>query len=214
MKRLLLVASPLLGPATWRPVADVLTRQGYDARTTTVEHLAADTGTGPVVVVPHSNAGLHVPHLTRDLDVVATVYVDAALPTEDATSTTLAPPAFRDFLATLADADGVLPRWTDWWPAADVAPLFPDDAGRAVVEAEQARRPLTWFDREVPVPAGWVDRPSAYLAFGMTYPAEVALARRHHWPVTVVDGAHLHTLVDPEGVAAAVVDLAERAVRA
>ena len=213
MKRLLLVPSPLLGPTTWRPVADVLVEEGYDARVVVLDDLVAalsdGAADGRAVVVPHSNAGLHVPHLTTGLDLEATVYVDAALPTGSG-PTRLAPPAFREFLAGLAGDDGVLPPWTAWWPEDDVAGLFPDASTRATVEAEQQRLPLSWFDREVPVPSGWAARPSAYLAFGMTYPAEVALARREAWPVTVVDGAHLHMLVDPEGVAAAVVDLVDR----
>lgn len=210
MTAILLVPSPLLGPATWVPVTDWLTAEGYAARVVPldgVEDVVAAAGAEPVVLVPHSNAGLHVPALAERLDVRATVYVDAALPTGAGPTTKLAPPGFREFLAELADGDGLLPPWTGWWREADLAGMFPDHATRTAVEAEQPRLPLAWFEREVPVPAGWAQRPSAYLAFGMTYAAEVALARREGWPVRVLDGRHLHQLHDPAGVGRAVLDL-------
>ena len=164
----LLLPSPLLGPATWVPVAELL-------------------------------------------GVRATVYVDAALP-GDGPDTALAPPRFLEFLETLAGDDGVLPPWTQWWADDEVRDLFPDAATRAAVEAEQARLPLSYFTARIEVPAGWADRPSAYLAFGDTYAEEIALARAHDWPVTVLPGRHLHQLVAPAEVAAAVADLVSRVV--
>jgi hypothetical protein len=60
------------------------------------------------------------------------------------------------------------------------------------------------------VPDAWVKVAGArcaYLAFGDTYAAETARARQAGWPVTVLDGGHLHMLVDPDEVAAAIVGL-------
>ena len=203
----LLLPSPLLGPATWVPVAELL-----GGRVTTVDEAArADVGPDEAVLVVHSNAGLYAPLLAARLGVRATVYVDAALP-GDGPDTALAPPRFLEFLETLAGDDGVLPPWTQWWADDDVRDLFPDAATRAAVEAEQARLPLSYFTARIEVPAGWADRPSAYLAFGDTYAEEIALARAHDWPVTVLPGRHLHQLVAPAEVAAAVADLVSRVV--
>jgi len=203
----LLLPSPLLGPATWVPVAELL-----GGRVTTVDEAArADVGPDEAVLVVHSNAGLYAPLLAARLGVRATVYVDAALP-GDGPDTALAPPRFLEFLETLAGDDGVLPPWTQWWADDDVRDLFPDAATRAAVEAEQARLPLSYFTARIEVPAGWADRPSAYLAFGDTYAEEIALARAHDWPVTVLPGHHLHQLVAPAEVAAAVADLVSRVV--
>jgi hypothetical protein len=199
MERLLLVPSPLLGPATWAPVAAHLVGEGYTAQVVVLDDLAGAAGDDPVLVVPHSNAGLHVPYLSAGLDVRATVYVDAALPLAGGPTTRLAPLGFRDFLAGLADPDGLLPPWTHWWD--DLADLFPNEAVRAAVEAEQPRLPLTWFDREVEVPEDWAARPSAYLGFGETYAEELAFARAQGWPVRTLPGRHLHQLHDPAGVA-------------
>jgi hypothetical protein len=138
--------------------------------------------------------------------VQAVVFVDAGLPSS-APGTPAAPPSLREHLATLADRDGVLPPWTGWWPAAILDELFPDAASRAAVEGEQRRLPLSYFAAEVPSPAGWERLPAAYLAFGDTYADERAAAARRGWPTGTLPGGHLHQLVDPPGVAAALLRL-------
>jgi hypothetical protein len=62
----------------------------------------------------------------------------------------------------------------------------------------------------VPAPFGWDDRPCAYLAFGDTYSTERHEAEARGWPVTSLPGQHLHTLVAPEQVAAAIDALLRR----
>ncbi|WP_246060735.1 MazG nucleotide pyrophosphohydrolase domain-containing protein [Nocardioides dongxiaopingii] len=208
---LLLVPSPLLGPATWAPVAWWLRGAGHDVEVVdlgdtprtpaaVVEAVVAAAAGRPVVLVPHSNAGLYAPHLATLLDVRATVHVDAALPTSAPTAA-LAPPDLLAMLAPLAD-DGLLPVWTQWWD--DVDALFPDAASRAAVEAEQVRVPLSYLQEHVPVPAGWAEAPAAYLALGDTYAEERSRARASGWPVRTLDGTHLHALHDPAAVGAAV----------
>ena len=214
---LLLVPSPLVGPATWRPVAEWLGAQ--DRAVTVVETRAprrpsqvvdavqeAADGLGPVTLVPHSNAGLYVPLLRQRLDVVATVFVDAAL-AGDGSDTALAPEGLMTLLRGLADPDGVLPPWTSWWDAADVAELFPSDEVRREIESGQPRLPLSYFTARLPVPDGWTAEPSAYLAFGDTYADEVAFARARGWPVSVLPGRHLQLLHDPAGVGAEILRL-------
>jgi hypothetical protein len=147
---LLLVPSPLLGPAVWSPVAELL--DAHVARVDDVVKVAARL-TG-VVLVPHSNAGLYAPSLAARVGARATIYVDAAL-SGDGPATTLAPPRFLDFLTSIADDDGMLPPWTQWWDDDEVDGLFPDGAVRAAVEAEQPRLSLAYFRTRVDVPDGW-----------------------------------------------------------
>jgi hypothetical protein len=218
----LLIPSPLLGPATWRPVEAWLRGQDHDAlavelgpppRTSTrvLGAVAAAAGDRAVVLVPHSNAGLYAPYLATLVDARATVFVDAALPDAETEGkeTPLAPPAFLDFLRTLADDEGVLPPWTQWWD--DVTDLFPDSAARQAVEREQPRLPLTYFTSRIPVPTGWPGRPAAYLAFGETYAEERDRANRLGWPTRTLAGGHLHALQDPAEVGTAILDLSHRA---
>lgn len=208
MRSYVLVPSPLLGPATWDPVAAVLRDLGARAEVAVVDDvLAVADGLPDVVLVPHSNAGLRASWWASLLPAAATVYVDAALPPADAEDVPLAAPDFRDFLAGLVRGDGLLPPWTHWWESPH--DLFPDASARAAVEAQQPRLPLVWFDDRVPVAPGWAGRDCAYLAFGDTYADEVAFARAHGWPTATLAGGHLHQLHDPAGVATAIVALVE-----
>jgi hypothetical protein len=160
------------------------------------------------VLVPHSNAGLYAPLLAARVGARATVYVDAALP-PPGDRTRLAPPGLLDRLEQLTDDAGVLPPWTQWW-GPEVDDLFPDPVTRAAVEDGQPRLPLSYFTADLEVPPHWAEHPSAYLAFGDTYAEEVELARRHGWPLVRLQGRHLHQLVAPEQVAAAVRGLLAR----
>lgn len=210
---LVLVPSTLLGPSAWAPVAALLGNRGWHVQVPApsadvrepddvVEQLLGSIPVDvPVVLVPHSNAGLYVAALAAERDVRGVVFVDARVPSGEPVTPT-ASREFREHLAGLVDDDGRLPRWTEWWPGEDLGVLFPDDSTRAVVEAEQARLPLAYFDAAVPTPSGWADLPAAYVAFGQgAYEAEVAEARGRGWPVERLAGEHLHQLVDPQGVA-------------
>jgi hypothetical protein len=216
----LLLPSPLLGAATWSPVAEVL--RGGGARVVVastagcsspeqvlaayVAALPAEDG-ADVVLVPHSNAGYYAPIVAERAAAAGVVYVDAALPPETG-PTVLAPPDLYGFLVGLADDDGVLPPWTRWW--GDAGGLFPDDATRAEVEAGQPRLPLAYFRGSLRPPPDWAARPGAYLAFGDTYVEERARATRLGWPVRRLDGGHLHLLHNPTACAAAVSELRAR----
>ena len=214
----LLIPSPLLGPATWRPVEAWLRAQGHQAQAVdfgaqprtsrgVVDAIVAVAERQAVVLVPHSNAGLYAPYLASLVDVAATVFVDAALPVpeDEHGETQLAPAAFMDFLRSLADEHGVLPQWTGWWD--DAGDLFPDTSVRQAVEREQQRFPLSYFTSRVPVPSGWTERPAAYLAFGETYAEERERAARLGWPTRTMAGQHLHALHDPAAVGASILDL-------
>ena len=218
MTLLALLPSPLLGQAAWSRVAVLLrerglrvTEVGLPERVTSVRDVltgfaAALPVSEPVVLVPHSNAGLYVAALAAAVPVRGVVFVDAGLPSS-APSVPTAPDWLRERLAGLAGPDGTLPPWAGWWPEADTAGLFPDPDTRRAVEREQPRLPLAYFDAEVPTPPGWERLPAAYLAFGDTYAEERAEAVRRGWPVATVPGDHLHMLVDPAGVADALTGL-------
>lgn len=213
-----LLPSPLLGATAWEPAGDELRRLGQDVLVAPVPmtpdgpsevlatFLEALPGDRDLVLVPHSNAGLYAPALVGARTVVAVVFVDAALP-DDGEATALAPATLRARIAELAGPDGMLPPWTRWWDDADISPLFPSPEVRALVEATQPRLPLSYFDASLPVPAHWDRTPCAYLAFGDTYAPERDVAHDRGWPTATRPGAHLHMLVDPTGVAEAIVHL-------
>ena len=209
--RTVLLPSPVLGAASWRPVADELARRG---RTVTVvsyggpvsgpldvldELLAGVPDEDGLVLVPHSNAGLYVAALAARRSVAAALFVDAGLPSAEPVTPT-APPGLVRHLAGLAGRDGLLPPWSGWWPQAEVAALFPDEPTRLAVQREERRLPLDYFRSAVPSPAGWERLPAAYLGFGDGYAEELAEAGRRGWPTATLPGTHLHLLVDPVAV--------------
>jgi hypothetical protein len=205
---LCLLPSPLLGAPAWHAVARCLTvpfvemsprvepRSGDDVLTWFLDAIPADED---VILVPHSNAGAYVPALTPRRRVAGYVFVDAVLPPGSGTMP-MVPERFYDFIAGKADADGLLPPWTQWWDE-DISGLFPSEDVRAMIERGQPRLPLSYFAEQVTVPDGWDARPGAYLAFGDTYAQERAQAAARGWPVRTMAGEHLHMLMDPAGVA-------------
>ncbi|GAA4709212.1 hypothetical protein GCM10025782_01560 [Pedococcus ginsenosidimutans] len=218
----IVLPSPLLGPAGYEPLVDALAARGAgavvarlpDGALVPAAVLAAFvdqvTASAAPLLVAHSNAGYLVPAVRAAAPVESVVFVDAALPLAAAATTLLAPPQFGEFVAGLPQEDGLLPPWPLWWDPADVLPLFPSREWFTRVSDEAPRLPPSWFTTPVEVPSGWEALPAAYLGFGSTYAEELAFARAAGWPVEEVDGHHLHLLTDPAATAGAVLRLRER----
>ncbi|HET7820791.1 MAG TPA: hypothetical protein VFL10_04635 [Ornithinibacter sp.] len=216
MHRAVVLPSPLLPARAYAPLTHALERHGWGV--VVAEVPGVPRGPDPVLaafreavsgradlVVAHSNAGRYAVAVAAAAPVV---YLDAALPPERGDAP-LAPDGLLEHLAGLADDDGLLPPWTRWWDDDDLASVVPDPEVLAGIRAEEQRMPLAYFRSRLGAPGGWVTHPQAYLALGDTYGEETAFARRLGWPTQVLEGAlHLHHLVDPDAVAAAVLDLA------
>ncbi|GAA1452182.1 alpha/beta hydrolase [Nocardiopsis tropica] len=183
-----LVHSPSVGPSTWQPVAEHLTAAGYRVRVPSLLHIGAGAppfwpriteavrdvlrqvpADSPVTLVAHSNAGLFLPVIRSSLDhpVASSVFVDAALSARIG-PIPVAPPEVLEFLRPMA-VNGTLPRWTDWWDEADIAPLFSDPLVRRTVIKEQPTLPLSYYEQHIPVPGSWDDHPCSYLQFSPAY---------------------------------------------
>ncbi|MBF9131811.1 alpha/beta hydrolase [Plantactinospora sp. S1510] len=224
-----LVHSPSVGPATWQPVAAELRARGRDVLVPSLldvgvgqppywprvvyavrDALSATAPDRPVVLVVHSNAGLFVPAIRTGLvqPVFGSVFVDAALPARTG-ATPVVPEQHLRLLRGMADPAGRLPRWTDWFDEADVAPMFSDPVIRHLIVGEQPRLPLAYYEQAVPVAPGWDDHPCGYLAFGPPYDRLADEAAERGWPVLTVPGRHLHQTVDPVAVSTAILSLLE-----
>ncbi len=215
---LVLIHSPFLGPVTWRSTARAL--QGKDRRVHVpsllevarsappywpagADSIIRSAADEPIILIPHSNAGLYVPAVVDALgeQVRGVVFIDAALPGAGHST----PP---EFLRRLAIVDGLLPPWTSWWEDADVDALFPDAHTRAEVEAEQPRMPLAYYDHLPPAPHHWTAPSVGYIWFGEPYDQGAAHAAKRGWPTVHLPGGHLHMLNDPNAVAATVLQIA------
>lgn len=227
---IVLIHSPNLGPGSWRPVADELSRAGHRVVVPSLAGFAEDgppyvprlvrlaaeqVPTGPpgeIILVPHSGAGVFVPHLVRAVGAreATAVFADAALPRRPGASTVVEG-EFLPFLRELASG-GVVPPWPQWWPGEDLSPLFPDEATRQAVTSEAGALPLRFFEETLPaLPEGWPPCRAAYLVFSEAYRQEADQAARAGWPVRELPGEHLHMLVSPGQVAAGIISLAAEA---
>jgi len=214
---LILIHSPFLGPATWQATARAL--EGGQRRVHVpsllavarsappfwpagVEAILKSAADEPVILVPHSNAGLYVPAVVEALgdQIRGVVFIDAALPGVGHYTT-------PDFLRRLAIADGLLPPWTSWWDEADVDALFPDAQIQAEVKGEQQRMPLAYYDHLPPAPHDWSAPRVGFIWFGPPYDKGAAQAAKRGWPTVHLPGGHLQMLKDPDAVAAAVLHM-------
>jgi hypothetical protein len=223
-----LVPAPVLGPASWQPVAAELTAGGVRV---TVPSLAGFTDGGPpyaprlvrrcaeqaaaaladspgtdrLVLVVHSGAGPFAARLAAAVPAtpagVAVVFADAGLPAADG-PTPVVGGDFLPYLSRLA-RDGVVPAWPQWFPEASPAELYPSETARAAVLADARPLPLSFFHEQLP--AAPMPAQARYLLFSDGYGSEAQAARKRGWPVAELPGSHLHMLVDPATVAAALV---------
>ena len=223
MSCFVLVASPLVGPLGWSWVAGELATHGCrvcvpelapaDAAPPTWRtHVNAITRTirdeQDVVLVGHSGAGRLIPLVADALErTTPCVFVDAQLPREPDDN----PESDDWFLAHVRSlaVDGVLPPWSEWWGTEVWESLVPDPSRRAELASRLPRVALASVEEEPPPPVRW-SGPAAYLRFSEIYRAEADDAQGRGWIVDELVGEHLHMAVDPVGVAAAIVALAER----
>jgi hypothetical protein len=221
--RFVLVHSPVVGPSTWRWVADALRSNGHDV---IVPNLVAAAVAGdPIgfaraaaevadsdddtVIVGHSGAGVVLPlvaaRLTSPPRLV--VFVDALLPPVAGTFT-----AGGDIRETLRDlaTDGVLPVWSRWWGKGVLEALVGDDRRRREIETELPQVPLAFYESPIEVPTDWCHRDAAYVLLSEAYRTDATRAASLGWPVVERLGAHLDIVNDEAAIAGILLGLVER----
>lgn len=225
--RFALIHSPLVGPYTWALVAEALVRRGIRAvvpdlqaqveagkpywaqhASAVARALAPAADSEAVVLVGHSGAGMLLPACRERLGhpVVGYIFVDAGIPEDGKSRLDLfenreAVAAFRQ-----AAGGGCLPAWT----SDDLKDVIPDVIVRERFVWELRPTPLAVYEEPLPVFQGWPDAPGGYLHFSAVYDSAAARARRMGWAYRKIDAGHFHMLVEPEAVAAALVELAQQ----
>jgi hypothetical protein len=203
------------------PFAVVLVDRGYEVTvvvpddTSSVEavvsgYAAQVAGSGPPpLVIAHSNAGNYIPGIAAESAIAGVVFVDAVLPPLGGGQWQVVPADLAGELTTRA-TDGVLPRWTRWWPRPVMQALFPSAAMFDRVDEAAPEIDASYLTGVLKAPAGWAaNLPAAYLAFGDTYSAELNRAAGAGWPNGSLDLGHLGILTNPETVADAMDKLLE-----
>jgi hypothetical protein len=226
---LVLIHSPLVGPAAWSLVADELRGRSVEAVVPSLllrdeqdqpywrRHVAAIVCAlqsvpheQPVVAVAHSGAGPLLPAVGQGTDrpVAGHVFVDAPLPGRDGQSRLdlFEPDDARRFRE--AARGGLIPPI---WRNDNVlrAAGIEDASLRRRFAAEVPDVPLAVYEEPLPVPRGWPDAPCAYLRFSAPYEADGAAARGLGWVSRELPGGHFHMLADPAAVTQTLLDLVD-----
>jgi len=217
---IVLIHSPLVGPATWGWVAEELVARGRQVTVPSLVGAAAagnweayvEAAAAParavddgVVLVGHSGAGPLLP-----LVAAATgrrperlVFVDAGIPPARGTMA-LVPDEAAAQLRGLA-RDGVLPPWSEWFGPEAMVELVPDPERRRVVAAEMPRLPLWAFETRLTLPDAWPAAANgACILLSEPYRRDAERARTQGWPVVELLGAHLDLVARPADVAGAI----------
>ena len=218
MTRYVLVHSPLVGPSSWRWVADELQRDGHDVLVPAVSPSTLAGGVGAVVrevaaqtadlvdavFVAHSGAGPILASIVAHARAVrpALVFVDAGVPAEDRPSP-LMPEDLLEHLRSLADG-AMLPPWSEWFGPDVIELLLPDQARRRLVVAELPRVPLAYLTGVVPAVRPWPATRNGYVLLSAAYDRDALVARERGWIVVELPGAHLDLVTRPRAVADAI----------
>lgn len=224
MSTVVLVHAPLVGPSTWRWVAEELRRCGHDVfvpalrddsaldgdrlqRSLIIRAASAVPHGSDVVLVGHSGGGMLLPLIAARSTArsVSYVFVDSGLPPAEGTLE-LAGDEFRATLQERVEPDGRLPAWHTWWGDNAMEWLVSDAERRAEVIADVPRLALAYFDARPPLPLLWRSSPCGYLLLSEVYRAAADEAKAEGWPVVEVLGTHLELVNRPSAVAAAIVE--------
>ncbi|HEX3722843.1 MAG TPA: alpha/beta fold hydrolase [Nitrolancea sp.] len=217
-----LIHSPLVGPASWAPVASELRRRGRNVVVpklrdddesaasywqqevdSVVSDLDLTTGDGPLVLVGHSGAGTLLPLIGERMrrPLAGLIYVDAGLPLGDGSrlaEIAISSPDIAVQLRAELALGNRAPNWTD----DDLQSDIPDDHLRLQVLSELQPRSRAFYEEPIPSPTDWEHMSSGYLLFSPFYFAAAENARQLGWPVFELSGSHFHLLIDPSAVAA------------
>ena len=215
---IVLVHGAFVDQTSWQPVADILTKKGYNV--TLVENpltsLAADVDAtkqalakqhGKTVLVGHSWAGIVITQAGDDPKVSALVYVSAFAPDvgESLASLAKSGPATEGGAAIHPDAKGNLYIDPKVFPSAVAADL-PPQIGEALANSQL---PLNHTAYEAPVDtAAWHDKPTFYVISTqdkvIAPDAQRMFAARMKAQVTEVAGSHASLVVHASEVAAVI----------
>jgi hypothetical protein len=227
---IVLIPSPLLGPASWGPVRDELAAKGWESLV--VDNADDRIGREPcwagavagieeglrevadsrtVVLVGHSGAGPLLPAVGRAIrqQVAAYLFMDAGLSVdgrsrvEAIANEGVAGAAFARELKATIDRGGRYPEWGD----EDLELEVPDAERRRQLVAKLRPRGREFWTEPLPTVAGWPDAPCAYLLFSAAYQSAAGRANALGRPVRHLRGSHFHHLVDERAVADVLVGL-------
>lgn len=221
---IVLVTGPLVGASSWALTADRLRAAG--ARVCVPDVLVA-LGAAPSwrawtshladlvsvdeepVLVGHSSASTLVADLATKMPVRGLIIVDGDIPPASGPALPIRA-SFREYITSLADKEGLLPPWSQWWlkdrrraQLVGIDALALDAQAFESFEKGLPRMTLSWFDDAIDL-APWDHVPAGYIQTSAIYDHAAEEALRRAWPVKRMQGTHLHPTLKPDETAAAI----------
>ena len=225
----ILVAGPPVRASSWEPTARHLRAAGYRVQVPDVlawhqpppswsawnshllEHISSS---GESVLVGHSSASVLDADLAGKLPCRCVIIVDGEVPPSQGAAAPVRP-GLRDFIASLAGPDGMLPIWSRWLADARRASLVGldilarDPIALAAFESGLPRLSVAWFDDTIEL-ANWDHIPAGFIQTSAIYDHSAAEAQRREWPVARLHGTHLHPTLNPAETAGAIIAMSHQ----
>lgn len=226
----ILVAGPLVRASSWEPTAEHLRDAGYRVQVPDIlahhasppawrawtqsllDHIAPG---GEVIVVGHSSASVLAADLATRRPARAVIVVDGEVPPSRGLAAPVRP-ELRDFIRSLAKADGSLPIWSKWFSGdaqraslVGIDILASDTVALAQFESGLPKMHVDWFDDTIEL-ASWDHIPAGFIQTSGIYDHAAAEAERRGWPVTRLQGTHLHPTLCPAETADTIVAVSRR----
>jgi hypothetical protein len=222
--RLVLLHSPLVGPATWEQLAGDLRARGYDivvpdfvpvmrgegpyypALIQTAKTALRDLSCEQTVLIAHSGAGALVPAIAQELRGPAqAVFVDALLPHPGRSWFETTPEELKQRLIAIG-RNGRVPPWPLWWPEGAIAKVVGNKELYARFAAECPELPLDYLAEAAPEADPLYATRFFYLQLSASY-TEVDIAEAQGWQTRRLPLHHLAMLSHPVQVADALQDM-------
>jgi pimeloyl-ACP methyl ester carboxylesterase len=177
-----------------------------------LDHIAA---AGELILVGHSSASALVADLATRLPTRSVIIVDGEVPPSLGAASPVRP-ALRDFIRSLAEADGSLPIWSKWFAGdaqraslVGIDILASDSVAFAKFENGLPKMQVDWFDDTIEL-ASWDHIPAGYIQTSRIYNHAAAEAQRRGWPVMSLQGTHLDPALRPVETAEAILSMSRR----
>jgi hypothetical protein len=225
-----LVAGPLVRGSSWESAAEHLRGAGchvqvpdilaYHASppawsTWTQSLLDHIVPSSQLIVVGHSSASHLAVDLATRLPMRGVIIVDGDVPPSHGAASPVRP-ALHDHVKNLAGADGTLPIWSQWFfgdarraSLVGIDILARDPVAFAQFESELPKMHVDWFDDTIELPR-WDHVPAGFIQTSTIYDHAAAEAQRRAWPVTRLNGTHLHPMLRPAETADAILGISRR----
>jgi hypothetical protein len=225
-----LVAGPLVRASSWEPTAKHLREAGWLVQVPDIlahhapppawsewtrsllDHIAPAR---ELVLVGHSSASALVADLATKLPTRGMIIVDGEIPPSQGAASPVRP-ALRDLIRSLAEADGTLPIWSKWFlgdaqrtSLVGLDILASDPVAFTRFEHGLPKMHVDWFDDTIEL-ARWDHIPAGFIQTSKIYDHAAVEAERRGWPVTRLQGTHLHPTLRPLETAEAILSMSRR----